>query len=35
MPLISKPNYNQIFASQAPEQDKPDTLQAMGKYLAN
>lgn len=23
MPLISKPNYNQIFASQAPEQDKP------------
>lgn len=23
MPLIPKPNYNQIFASQAPEQDKP------------
>ncbi len=23
MPLIQKPNYNQIFASQAPEQDKP------------
>lgn len=23
MPLISKPNYNQIFASQAPDQDKP------------
>jgi hypothetical protein len=26
---------NIIFASQAPDQDKPDTLQAMGKYLAN
>lgn len=23
MPLIPKPNYNQIFASQAPDQDKP------------
>ncbi len=24
-----------IFASDAPDQDKSDTLQAMGKYLAN